>query len=287
MILALFRFIKSQFQRSSNGIIQITLLNMLAFLIVFCCRLVKVVTGYKAAYIALFQYGSLPAAYTAFVRQPWTLLTHFWLHTSFASILWGLIWLQIFGPVVRYQLGNRNFIAIYVLGGFVSGLFFLLVYNLLPHLQGTVVYLVGFSGSLYAIMAAAATLTPHHTYALLFFNMFKLKYIAWFFVLLALIHLTETNPATCIAQLGGALLGYAYVRWHKHGVWWWRKNWRRPIRPKQVLSIVRYNHATYIKQEACSSEDTAHLDKILDKVAHSGYESLTPAEKKFLFDAGQ
>ena len=279
MALALFRFFKSQFQRSSNGIAQITLLNILAFLVLFCCKLVSLVTGYKAVYTVLLQYGALPAVYTTFLRQPWSLLTHFWLHTSFSSILWGLIWLQIFGPIVRYRLGNRNFIAIYILGGFVSGLFFLLMYNLFPHLQGTAAYLIGCSGSLYAIMAAAATLTPHHTYALLFFNMLKLKYIAWCFVLLALIHLTEANPATCIAQLGGALLGYAYV--------WWRKNGGYLMRPKQVLSIVRYKHNTHLQQKSCVSEDVTHLDSILDKVAHSGYESLTKLEKKFLFDAGQ
>jgi len=278
------RFVKIHFQRSENGLIQVILVNALSFLALLLLKIVLVILGYESVYTALFQHLVLPASWVAFLHQPWTLLTHFWIHVSFFPTLWGLLLLYILGQVVVRRLGSQHLVAIYLLGGIVGGLLFLLLYNWAPHFQGTKATLWGFSGGLYAVMVAAATLTPQFSFSLFLLRLIKFRYIAGFLVLLALVNLVGTEPAVSIAHLGGALLGYVYVKWCQSGIW--LRQYRARFR-KSNLKVTYRNATPGASKERDAPVDHESLNLILDKVATSGYESLTPSEKQQLFNAGK
>lgn len=267
---------------------KVLLLNAMSFFVLLLLKIVLVVAGYEAAYIAFCQRLALPASWSAFLQQPWALLTHFWVHVSFFNILWGSLLLYTLGQVVVHHLSSRHFVALYLLGGLAGGLVFLLFYNLAPHFQGTLTSLSGFSGSLYAVMVAAATLAPQFPCSFFLLGPLSLKYIAGFLVLFALANLVGAESAVSIAHLGGALLGYVYVKWCKEDAWW-RQYWTRLKQPKQDLKVTYRSAAAWVKNKKGYDEpaEQANLDHILDKVAASGYESLTPAEKQQLFNAGQ
>jgi membrane associated rhomboid family serine protease len=266
---------------------QILLLNTLSFLLLLLLRIVLVIGGYEAVYTALCQSLALPASWYAYLHQPWALLTHFWVHVSFFSTLCGLLLLYTLGQVVMSRLGSRHFVALYLLGGLVGGSLFLLLYNLAPHFRGTSANLLGFTGSLYAVMVAAATLAPQFSLSFFFLGPLRLKYIAGFLVLMVLLNLVGAEPAASIAQLGGALLGYVYVKQQSSDAWW-RQLWARLRRPKKNLKVTYPSTASSVVNNVYDAPaDKASLDHILDKVASSGYESLTPAEKQQLFNAGK
>ncbi len=265
---------------------QVLLLNALSFFALLLLKIVLVVAGYEAAYTALCQSLALPASWSAYLQQPWALLTHFWVHVSFFDTLWGLLLLHTLGQVVVHRLGSRHFVALYLLGGLAGGLLFLLLYNLAPYFQGTTVSLLGFSGSLYAVMVAAAMLAPQFSFSLFLLGPLRLKYIVGFLVLLALASLLGAEPAASIAHLGGALLGYVYVQWCEGDVWW-RRYWARFRRPRKDLKVTYRNTVSWVEKKHKAPVEEANLDHILDKVAASGYESLTSAEKQQLFNAGQ
>jgi membrane associated rhomboid family serine protease len=286
MMSELFYFIKIHFQRSENGLMQVLLLNALSFFALLLLKVVLVVAGYETAYTVLCQNLALPASWSSCLHQPWALLTHFWVHVSFFNTLWGLLLLHTLGQVVMSRLGSRHLVALYVLGGLAGGLLFLLLYNVAPHFQETPTSLLGFSGSLYAVIVAAATLAPQFSFSFFLLGFFRLKYIAGFLVLLALVNLVGAEPAASIAHLGGALLGYVYVKWCE-GDAWWRQYWARLKRPRKNLKVTYRSAVPWVKKEYNVRVEQAHLDHILDKVAVSGYESLTPAEKQQLFNAGQ
>jgi membrane associated rhomboid family serine protease len=286
MMSELFYFIKTHFQRSENGLMQVLLLNSLSFFALLLLKIVLVVAGYETAYTVLCQNLALPASWSSCLHQPWALLTHFWVHVSFFNTLWGLLLLHTLGQVVMSRLGSRHLVALYVLGGLAGGLLFLLLYNVAPHFQETPTSLLGFSGSLYAVIVAAATLAPQFSFSFFLLGLFRLKYIAGFLVLLALVNLVGAEPAASIAHLGGALLGYVYVKWCE-GDAWWRQYWARLKRPRKNLKVTYRSAVPWVKKEYNVRVEQVHLDHILDKVAVSGYESLTPAEKQQLFNAGQ
>jgi membrane associated rhomboid family serine protease len=265
---------------------QVILLNALSFFTLLMLKVVLTVIGYEKAYLALYQHVALPASWSACLYQPWALLTHFWVHVSFFSTLWGLLFLHTLGQVVVNRLGSRHFVALYLLGGLAGGLLFLFLYSVAPHFRDTTASLSGFSGSLYAVMIAAATLVPQHTFSLFILGPLRLQYIAGVFVLFALMNLVGTEPATSIASLGGALLGYVYVRQYR-GNAWWRPYWTRLRKHSKDLRVAHRSATSWEKQGYDARVDQGSLDRILDKVATSGYESLTATEKKQLFNAGK
>lgn len=282
----LVRFLKQHFQRAENGLMQIILLNGLSFVSLLVLKTVLVMAGKEAVYATLCRTLALPASWAACAHQPWSLLTHSWLHTDFWALLWGSLLLHTLGRVVVNLLGSRHLIALYLLGGLAGGLFFMLLYHVSPRLHGTPASLWGFSGALYAVVIAAAALAPQWSLSLLLLGPVPLKYIAGVLVLLAVAQLSSVAPATSMAQLGGALLGYAYVK-QLYGYPWLRQRWARWWQARRSLKVSYRRPTQQPPPPAKSSVDQAHLDRILDKVAASGYESLTPAEKQELFRAGQ
>jgi membrane associated rhomboid family serine protease len=279
-------FVRTHFRRSENGLMQIVLLNALSFFVLLLLKIMLVVSGYETTYTALFQSLALPASWSAYLQQPWTLLTHFWVHASFFNTLWGLLLLHTLGQVVVHRLGSRHFVALYLLGGLAGGLLFLLLYNVAPYFQGIPTCLLSFSGSLYAVMVAAAMLAPQHSLLLFLLGPLKLRYIVGFLVLLSLVNLVGDEPSASIAHLGGALLGYVYVKWCE-GDAWWHQYWARLKRPRQDLKVTYRSAVPWVKKSYDEPAEQPNLDHILDKVAASGYESLTPSEKQQLFNAGQ
>jgi membrane associated rhomboid family serine protease len=265
---------------------QIVLLNALSFFVLLLLKIMLVVSGYETTYTALFQSLALPASWSAYLQQPWALLTHFWVHASFFNTLWGLLLLHTLGQVVVHRLGSRHFVALYLLGGLAGGLLFLLLYNVAPYFQGIPTSLLSFSGSLYAVMVAAAMLAPQHSLLLFLLGPLKLRYIVGFLVLLSLVNLVGDEPSASIAHLGGALLGYVYVKWCE-GDAWWHQYWARLKRPRQDLKVTYRSAVPWVKKSYDEPAEQPNLDHILDKVAASGYESLTPSEKQQLFNAGQ
>lgn len=286
MIYELGQLFRAHFRRAKNGFMQIILLNVLSFGGLLLLKTSLVLVGKQATYTALWQSLALPGSWASYVQQPWTLLTYSWLHTSFWATLWGLSLLYVLGQVVVNLIGNRHFLALYMLGGLGGGGLFLVLYQLSPYLRDTPVLLFGFSGSLYAIMMAAATLAPQLTFSFLLLGPVRLRYLVGFLVLLALADLSGGTPADSIAQLGGALLGYLYVKQlygHPRLGRYWQRLWGK--KSKLKVSYRRPDAAGKRRPKTNIHQD--HLDRILDKVAESGYQSLSAAEKQQLFEAGQ
>jgi len=280
-------FIKTHFQRSENGLMQLVLINGLVFVALLLIKTILVLAGYKDHYQALSHYLSLPSSWEAFLYQPWSIITYFWVHERFLSLLWSLLFLHAFGQLIRHTLGNTSLVALYILGGIAGGSTFLLVYNLAPGLQGESTSLVGPAGSLYAVMMGAATLAPHFVFRLLFLGGIQLRYIAGFLLLLSFFELSS-HQAVGVTQLGGALLGYVYVRYTGKGRRgsFWLIRFRKLFKKRGTLK-VSHRQAKPTNQGTIRPVDQETIDAILDKIAESGYESLSQEEKQQLFHAGK
>ncbi|XWN35553.1 MAG: rhomboid family intramembrane serine protease [Roseivirga sp.] len=238
-------FLKFHFQRAENGLMQLMLLNVLCFMALLVLKVALVVAGYEAIYPALYHALALPAAWATFCQQPWTLLTHMWVHTSLFATFWRLLLLYAFGQVIMQRLGSRHLVVLYLLGGLAGGGFFLLLYNVAPHFKGIPATLTGFSGSLYAVMVAAALLAPQRPFQLFLLGFFQLQYIVGFLVLLAFFDLAGEAPAESTAHLGGALLGYAYVQQLK-GLPPLRQRWNRLTGRRSSTLKVTYRHTHFV-----------------------------------------
>lgn len=293
---------KDAFVRGNNGLIQLILINSIVFIVLRILEVVLAITGiigenfsYHQAYLSVL---GLPSDPGQLLLRPWTLVTTFFTHYGFFHILFNMLFLFWFGRLVKDYLGNRKLINLYVLGGLVGGVFYILIYNLSPLFVNEVgrSSLIGASASVFAIVVGAATLMPEHQFYLLLLGPVKIKYIAIFYVFMSFFGAIGSNAGGDIAHLGGALIGFIYIKqlqkgtdlgsWVQSVLGFFRSFF---IRPK--VKVTHRGTAAKPRRKAAAPKTTSsgipqdEIDAILDKISEKGYESLTKEEKQKLFNA--
>jgi len=129
-----------------------------------------------------------------------------------------------------------------------------------------------------------------------FLGSIKLKYIAIVYVLISFFGITSSNGGGELAHLGGALAGYLFVVSLRQGMDLTRVFNRildiitNLFRPKKLRIKKNKNNPGARMTDAEFNMNKARkmveIDKILDKIKTSGYESLSADEKKKLFEQG-
>ena len=262
--------------------------------------LVFIIMGLITALISptVEDWFALPKDFFDFLIQPWSLITYSFLHGDIFHILWNMYILYVAGRIVLNLFDGKRFLNIYFLGVILGGLLFLLSYNIFPTLVGINASLIGASAGVMAVLIFVCTYIPNQEVRLIFFNV-KLWQIGLFVVLMDLVQIPlGGNVGGRIAHLGGALLGYVYARQLYKGTdigegfskfidglanLFKKSEKKSPL--KTVYRKQRPSTSTSAKYDKQTQQKK--IDAILDKISKSGYESLSKAEKDFLFKAGK
>ena len=249
----------------------------------------------------LKMWTELPSSPMQFIMQPWSLFTYMFLHAGLMHLLWNMLMLYWVGKIFLSYFSTRHFVGLYLLGGIMGGLFFMVAYNLFPMFtaNGSQAYLVGASAAVLAVVAAAATRVPDYRINLLFIGEIRLVTLAIIMVVSTLLLLTSNNAGGEFAHLGGAFAGWLFVNRLNKGrdittyvnkmvdalVTLCSKLFDAAKKPKmKIYKGKRQNDYDYNAQK---KEQNADLDAILEKLKKNGYESLTEEERKRLFDASK
>lgn len=240
----------------------------------------------------------LPKDFFDFLKQPWSLVTYSFLHGDIFHILWNMYILYVAGRILLNLFDGKRFLNVYFLGVILGGLLFLLSYNIFPALVGVNTSLIGASAGVMAVLIFVCTYIPNQEVRLLFFNV-KLWQIGVFVVLMDLVQIPlGGNVGGRIAHLGGAFLGYFYAKQLYKGTdigegfskfvdglvnLFKKREKKAPL--KTVYRKQRNTSNTKVNYDKQSRQKK--IDAILDKISKSGYESLSKAEKDFLFKAGK
>jgi len=279
---------KSAWSKDDNGLVKIILINVIVFVTLSILEVLITLSGGGFIIKTLINKLMLPASFTSFILQPWSLISYFFLHLSFGHILWNMLFLYWFGKIIHDNIGNNALISLYVLGGIVGGLSYMALFNIIPFYQDRISdsLMLGASAGVFSIVAGSATLLPNYTFYLLFLGPVRIKYIALFYILLSFLDITGSNAGGEIAHLGGALIGYLFIRQLQNGV-----NMGEGIINilnffnKKTPSKVENKRPSRVDKEETISQD--EIDKILDKISESGYSSLSKSEKDKLFNASK
>ena len=116
----------------------------------------------------------------------------------------------------------------------------------------------------------------------------KLWYLAGFWILFDFIGLIGNNAGGHFAHLGGALFGYLYINQASNsggGIMHWL--WAIFQKKEKPLRTAYKSTKKKKKTAPNSSFNQKQIDAILDKISKSGYDTLTKAEKDFLFKQGK
>lgn len=250
----------------------------------------------------IVQWFQLPKDLSEFIIQPWSLVTYSFFHGGFFHILFNMIVLYFAGRIFLNLFQSRTFLNVYFLGVIAGGLLFLISYNVFPVFQKTNTALIGASAGVYAVLIFVCTYLPNQQVRIIFFNI-KLWHLGVFLVLLNLVLIPNGNAGGRLAHLGGALLGFMYARQLVQGkdigAWFGNGiaavvNAYKPKKKSPLRTVHRKGKAREKNPVSASSAKSIKkdihqqkIDDILDKISKSGYESLSKAEKDYLFQAGK
>lgn len=279
--------------KTSSVVVKLIVINVAIFLAVW---LGSFFIGKSQT--VLTQWFVLPSDLKKLILQPWSLISYSFLHAGLSHILWNMLFLYWFGPMVLNLFNGKRFLTLYLLGALSGGLLFVGAYNIFPVFADsfTKTHLIGASASVRAVMIFIAIFSPYSEIRIFFFRI-KLWHIALFVVALDIIMIPISNAGGNIAHLGGALFGYLYAtqlrKGNDIGLWWDRSLdfivGLFKSKPKTPFKKVYKNPKRRSKQTADESQSNASdqekINIILEKISKSGYDSLTKAEKDFLFRA--
>lgn len=290
---------KNAFQRHNNGHVQLILINVAVYLVMVVLYVLSTIAEFPEIFAAIHRVVAIPAPLMDFFQKPWTIITYAFIHdwTGILHILFNMLFLYWFGKLFVEYLGSDKLVAVYFLGALAGGIAYLLFYNLIPYYEARVPEggMVGASAAVYAIVVATATLLPDYTFFLLLLGPVRIKYIAIFYIVLSFLGSVGTNEGGNIAHLGGALIGFVYIKQLQAGVNWgsWITSvieWFKGIftaKPKVKVTYRKDTPPGAKKPGKASNVSQDEIDTILDKISDGGYESLTKEEKEKLFNASK
>ncbi|HEX6225111.1 MAG TPA: rhomboid family intramembrane serine protease [Chryseolinea sp.] len=295
----MFEEFKNAFQRYNNAHVQLIIINVVVFLALAVVLVFSRAFGVPDIFGTIHNQLAIPAPIGEFIQKPWTLITYAFIHdlSGVFHILFNMLVFYWFGKLFVEYLGSDKLVALYLLGALAGGLLYLLVYNTVPFYVeriGTFNGMVGASAAVYAVVVATATLIPDYTFFLLFLGPVRIKYIAGFYIVVSFLGSVGENAGGNVAHLGGALMGFVYLKQLQAGVNWgsWvtaTLDWFKGLltaKPK-VKVTYRKQYSDTQRPKAKSSISQDEIDAILDKISDGGYESLTKEEKEKLFNASK
>ncbi len=225
---------------------------------------------------------SVSANLTTLASKPWTLLTSIFLHLNFLHIFFNMLVLWFSGSIFLQYFKKNALYTVYILGGILGNIFFILSYNYFSDLlyASNCAAALGASGGVLAVLVAAATKAPKLKINVFVGNI-DLKWIAIILVLIDIVNIPMHNSGGHFAHLGGSLFGFLYALYPQ-------------ISTIRIPSLKLYsrnkkkkhNYSRYKTDEQYNrerAENRKKIDAILDKISKSGYQHLTKEEKEILF----
>ncbi|PHR72236.1 MAG: rhomboid family intramembrane serine protease [Lutibacter sp.] len=224
--------------------------------------------------------------------QPWTLITHAFIHNNLLHILSNLFVLYFIGNLFLDFFSKKQFLNLYFLGILSGGIAFLTYYFIT---KNTGFPLGGASAAVTAIFVAITVKIPHYSIRLRLIGSIELWVLTAIWIVLSLLELSTANKGSSIAHLGGALIGFVYAKQLERGmdIGKWVEStinfFSNLFKQKKHSPLRTVHKKQHIKRKPTHKEvnqNQQQINKILDKIGKSGYESLNKEEKEFLFKSG-
>lgn len=286
--------IKFMFHNGSS-LTRLIYINLSVYVIVLLVRLFLFLFNIQSDINPIVEWGAVPSSLSLLLSRPWTIITYMFLHEDFLHILFNLLWLFWLGQIFLNYLDGKKLLSVYILGGISGALLYILAYNLFPAFLHVNAIAIGASASVYAITFAIAFFVPNYEILLFLIGKVKLKYLAVIPLLIDILSIPLGNAGGKIAHIGGALFGLLFIVQYKKGkdiTAWFGKfmdSLFNLFKPKPNMKVSYSGKITKTEQEYRDkrASNQKEIDQILDKINHSGYNSLNKDEKETLFKMSQ
>jgi membrane associated rhomboid family serine protease len=210
---------------------------------------------------------------------PWTFLTYAFFHADIEHFIWNVLVLGYLYFSYREVFGNRNWIQTWVLGSVVGAVVFAIANH--------ATYLIGASCALWAILGY--TLVKEIQWRDRLWNWKRVGRVSLFFVLFVGQFYFSDEKVAISSHLASLIAGVVFSvikQFVEMGLWKKLVNWISGS-PKLTVerSNPRFKTDDEFNTERKLKED--YLNSILEKIARSGYDSLSSKERVFLENQSQ
>ncbi len=282
---------------------------------------------FKPMEVLFWRHLALQAEPSTFIFQPWQLITYNFLHlgTDLSGILhitFNMLWLVWIGRDYEELHGSHRLLAVYIIAGIGGGILSIILQGLFPGFPSlraaeaaAQVTVHGASASVLGIMMTTAILHPYKSIGLLFLGTVRLLYVVLGFLVIDVLFMKGNAVG---AHWGGVLFGFLFAKAESSGVdlsswagyffgrssrgrsssrdnegvlrklenWLANKN-SSDEAPSKPVSRERTWRKADVEIEVVEASREDEVDRILDKISAEGYDALTPAEKKILYEASR
>lgn len=231
------------------------------------------------------QWLSLPSSFRQFVSQPWSIITYPFLTIGLFNLLFSCLWLYWISKIFLNLLQARQLTFILISSLLLGGVLYLTLGSIGFLRNSPFTSLKSMSMALGALVVSTATLFPFTQMRLIFLGNIKFKYLAIIYIALQFFYYTMTNKTAAATFALVSFYGWLFAKALQRG-----KDWSEKIKfsKKKKLKIISRNFpATHKNENYDTHPDQETIDRLLDKISKSGYDSLTKNEKDTLFKASQ
>ncbi|HRX28468.1 MAG TPA: rhomboid family intramembrane serine protease [Saprospiraceae bacterium] len=242
----------------------------------------------------LYSYLKLPSSFSEFIIKPWTLITHVFVFSSVWGFIFEVMLLWIFGRIVSDLINQKRILPIFFITTVVSGILFLIFSSLLNY-HSTY---FGAKAPALAMAVIAASIAPDYSLRFILIGDVKLKFVVMIILIFEFLSLASGYDLVFkLTSISGALIGAVYIYMVKNGIEWKNifsreknqfANKSRTSSRKSPLTISYKASESNKKGSAIDNSNiNSEVDKVLDKINKSGYDSLTAEEKEILYLASK
>ncbi len=277
-----------EYSKGNSAIRQIIIVNLAAFILTILIGFAARLGGFSA--VSILEYFYIPSDIGMLLIRPWTIITNVFFHADFWHVAGNLVLLFFIGRILEDFMSNRQIWTIFISGGIVGALLFVVAFNVFPefHVVVKTKKLLGASGGVTAILVATGMFLPR--YVVRPFGLFdvEMRWVALFFVFRDLYMFpVSQNTGGLFAHIGGAVFGVIYIL-HVQGRLVLKLTDIHPFFSKK-MRLSKPDEVLLRKQmdNKANRPNQEEVDAILDKISHSGYDSLSTHEKNTLFNASE
>ncbi len=216
---------------------------------------------YRLSFIFNFQnkfisYFSLEA--DLILEKPWSIFTYAFIHEGLFELIFMIFLLMFSANSIANLLGQKITINLFFSGILFGAFFYLFL--------GSNDYLIGASAGISTLLVFLLLLSPNLELRIFRFTI-EFKYLMYFIFFIDFLKLITPGVIGVYLHLGGYLVGVVYY-YSIYG-----------FPTKTRTKTPNYRKNKFLNKQK-------KIDKILDKISKSGYDSLDKEEKEYLFKQG-
>lgn len=271
-------------------------MNVAVFLLISIAMAFGRLGGYQAP-VEQFLYNAfaMPTGLTDYLYHPWTIITSMFAHFGLMHIFLNMLMLYFIGRMFEQIYDGKKLLYTYILGGLAGGALEIVAHVVFPGLYGQYTSVVGASGAVMALFILLGFSQPQ--LKVNFFGIIPIRiiWLALLYFVLDFVRLGTDDGIAHFAHIGGALVGIIgsqnvyssnniiarFQRFCERIIGLFRRKERTRLKVKRGPEVRKMTDEEY---NADAKARQKEIDRILDKISKSGYESLSKREKDFLFN---